>query len=193
MMAMARLGAAVAVSVLLHGAGMAALEQLPPGRMSADVFRERSGLHALHGEMRVVTGAPLAPSKNAVSAPGGKASGASGSMVRPSAYYPVHLLDERPQVRVHIEPAFPMKATVASGRVLLDLYIGTDGRVEELVITDAEPPGVFEQAAAQAFAVSQFTPGKVRGEAVRTVLSVEVLFGRPVPMPASYMAADGPH
>jgi TonB family protein len=192
-MAMARLGAAFAVSALLHGAGMTALEQLPRGWPSAEVFPDRSGPRALHAKLRVVTGVPLAPSKSAGPAQDGKASRGSASMVRPSAYYPAHLLDERPQVRVHIEPAFPVEATVASGRVLLDLYIGTDGRVEELVISDAEPRGVFEQAAAQAFALAQFTPGKIRGERVRTVLSIEVLFGLPVPTPGSYVAADGPH
>jgi TonB family protein len=192
-MAMARLGAAVAVSVVLHGAGMAALEQLERGWPSAEVFPHRSGPRALHAKLGVVTGSPLAPSKSAGPARDSEGARASSGMVRPSAYYPAKLLDERPQVRVHVEPAFPIEATVASGRVRLDLYIGTDGRVEELVISDAEPRGVFEQAAAQAFALAQFTPGKIRGHAVRTVLSVEVLFGLPVPMPASYVAADAPH
>ncbi len=105
-------------------------------------------------------------------------------MVR-SAYHPAYLLDERPQVRALVEPVFPPGAPVESGRVLVHLYIGADGRVEEVVIADAQPPGVFEQAAAKAFAAAKFTPGKVRGESVKAYLAIEVLFGAPLPHSAA--------
>jgi outer membrane biosynthesis protein TonB len=54
--------------------------------------------------------------------------------------------------------------------------------VEEVLVTQAEPPGVFEQAAAHAFAAARFTPGKIGGKPVKTSLVIEVLFGTPVPI-----------
>jgi protein TonB len=112
-------------------------------------------------------------------------------IVPPASYYPAHLLDERPQIRTHVEPAFPAAAPVPSGRVRLRLYIGEDGRVEQIAVMQSDPPGVFEASATAAFAGAQFTPGKVRGSAVKSQMTIELFFGSPVPL-ADSRTADTP-
>jgi hypothetical protein len=175
-----RLAAALGASLLLHGAGLAALEQLPAGWQAKDGLAGRFSGSALRASLRPasVAAEPVAlnekpPTRLKRPSPQG--------LVAPHAYYPTHLLDERPQIRAHVEPAFPEGAP-DFGRVALRLFIGADGRVEELAITESDPPGVFEQAAAQAFAPAQFTPGKIRGEAVKSLMTIEVFFGAPAPL-----------
>ena len=189
MIATGRLASAIGASLVLHAAGAALLAQLPPGSPGAALAERSFDPGVLHATLRVEATKPAAQpvghaSRTAAAAEREKSPIPTG--IVPSAYHPAHLLDERPQVRAHIEPVFPPGAMVESGRVVVHLYIGTDGRVEEVVIVDAQPSGVFEQAAAQAFAAAQFTPGKVRGAAVRTYLQIEMLFGAPLP----HFAAD---
>ena len=188
MIAPERLASAIGASLVLHAAGAALLAQLPVG-WSGAASAER-GVHAgvIHATLRAQATKPpaqaVAHARPTASAAEPEKTPAPAGIV-PSVYHPAHLLDERPQVRVHVEPVFPPEAPVKSGRVMVHLYIGTDGRIEEVVVADAQPPGVFEQAAAQAFAAAQFTPGKVRGESVKAHLAIEVLFGAPSPASAS--------
>jgi periplasmic protein TonB len=102
----------------------------------------------------------------------------------PSAlvYHPATELHERPLIRTHVEPQFPGGATVPQGRVVLRLFIGDDGSVDEVRVDAAEPQGVFGTAAAQAFAGATFTPGKIGGKPVKSLMTIEVLFGAPVPL-----------
>jgi TonB family protein len=194
--------AALAASLLLHGAGLAALEQLPRGWLAKDGPANRFGHALLHVSLRPVTPVPAA----AVSAPpfakmaaagrtesaGEPAKPLSPEGLLPHAYYPTHVLDERPQVRVHVEPSFPENAPVDSGRVVLSLFIGEDGRVEEVAVTESVPAGVFEQVAAQAFAAAQFTPGKMGGKPVKSLMTIEVLFGAPPAAQHLQPATDSP-
>lgn len=189
MIASERLASALGASLVLHAAGAALLAQLPVGWSGAALAERGFDAGVLHTTLRPEAKKPAAQplahaSRTSAAAEREKVPAPAG--IVPSAYHPAHLLDERPQVRAHVEPVFPPAAPVASGRVVVHLYIGADGRVEEVVVADAQPPGVFEQAAAQAFAAAQFTPGKVRGAAVRTYLQIEVLFGAPLP----HFAAD---
>jgi periplasmic protein TonB len=61
--------------------------------------------------------------------------------------------------------------------VVLQLFISADGTLDNVQVAHAEPRGVFEQAALQAFQRARFTPGKKRGEAVPSLLIIEVTFG----------------
>ena len=178
---------AVGASLVLHAAAGAGLAQLRPGSPAQGPQSSAADPRALHATLR------SAPKNDAVAAlgqtrtamapptPTAKASQQPEGVAPPPAYYPIHLVDERPQVRSSVDPVFPPGAPVPSGRVVIELFIGTDGRVDELVVSDAQPPGVFELAAVQAFAAAQFTPAKVRGVPVRTKLQIEVLFGAPLP------------
>ena len=65
---------------------------------------------------------------------------------------------------------------------MLRLYVSEQGEVEKMVIDSAEPPDWFGQSALDAFAVALFTPGIKDGVPVRSLLTIEVLFGEPVPL-----------
>ena len=112
----------------------------------------------------------------------GRSDEPSAGVLAAPVYYPASQLDQRPLITVRIEPTFPPGAPVASGRVVLRLYISEQGEVEKMVIVSAEPPGWFEQSALDAFAAARFTPGIKDGVPVRSLLTIEVLFGGPVPL-----------
>lgn len=192
-MAPSRLLPAMAASVLAHTAGLAALGQLQPGWPSAEGSAERARAEPFRVAMRA-----QAASRQEHSAPAGDEtkrgmdSAKQRGMIPPHAYYPAHLLDEHPQIRVHVEPAFPAGATAASGRVALRIYVGEHGEVEAIEVIDADPPGQFELAAAQAFARARFTPGRIRGKAVKNLMLIEVLFGDPLPLHENRAGAGSP-
>lgn len=102
-------------------------------------------------------------------------------MVAAPVYYSGDELERRPQPLVHIEPRFPPLAQAQSGRVLLRLYVGETGVVERVEVesSDAEPD--FVQAAREAFGKALFLPGVKDGEAVKSVMRLEVRFGEPAP------------
>ncbi len=93
-------------------------------------------------------------------------------------YIPAEQLDVRPLIMTRIMPEFPPElASGARGRVVLRLFISADGTLDHLQVAHAEPRGVFEQAALEAFARARFTPGKKSGEAVPSLILIEVTFG----------------
>jgi TonB family protein len=111
----------------------------------------------------------------------GRAELPSAGVLAAPMYYPVNQLDQRPLIKIHVEPAFPRGAAAPNGRVVLRLYIGEQGEVEKMAIVEAEPPGAFEKSALDAFAEARFTPGIKNGAPVRCLMTIEVLFGAPAP------------
>ena len=97
-------------------------------------------------------------------------------------YVPAGELDEKPLFRSRPEPDFPAGVTAASGRVVLRLYIGDTGDVDPIAVASVEPEPAFEEPAVRAFASARFTPGRKRGVAVKSVLTIEVLFGLALPI-----------
>lgn len=96
-------------------------------------------------------------------------------------YFAAHELDERPLILNHVEPAFPEEAGNASGRVRLELLISAAGAIDAVHILDARPAGLFEEAARDAFAEARFRPGMRSGAAVKSSVTLELLFGEPLP------------
>jgi protein TonB len=115
----------------------------------------------------------------------GRADLPSAGVLAAPVYYPVNQLEQRPLIKVHVEPVFPPGAPASSGRVVLRLYIGGQGEVEKISIVAAEPPGAFEKSALDAFAAARFTPGIRNGAPVRSLVTIEVLFGAPAPPSAA--------
>ena len=93
-------------------------------------------------------------------------------------YYGVRQLDVFPAPITPIEIAHPAQARNVAGRVNLLLLIGATGAVDEISVIDADPPGVFEEAALRVFSGVQFAPAERSGRPVRARLVVEVNFGR---------------
>jgi TonB family protein len=186
----ARLPAALGASLLLHGAALALVGQMPHGWQLSLSDLGRWGGGALQASLRLTrsddalesspgtsaarpTSVPAPHSRGAAAAP-------SGGVVAPS-YLPAEELDERPLVRTAVHPAFPPEAGVASGRVVLRLLINEAGAVDRLFVLRADPAGVFEAAAMEAFAKAKFTPGRKDGSAVKSALTVELRFGEAPP------------
>ena len=105
----------------------------------------------------------------------------SGLLRAPPRYFTAEELDRRPLIQSHVEPQFPALALAPTGRVVLRLYVGEDGRVERIAVESGDPTGAFEAAARAAFGPARFLPGMKGGVAVKAMLRIEVLFGSPHP------------
>lgn len=145
----------------------------PPAPLAAVAASGVDGDDPRSRQTEAEQGRPDAPNAGVLAAP---------------VYYTASQLDQRPLIRLRIEPAFPPGAPVASGRVVLRLYVSEQGEVEKMVVVSAEPPGLFEKSALDAFAAARFTPGIRNGVPVRSLIAIEVLFGAPVPGPAARRA-----
>lgn len=91
-------------------------------------------------------------------------------------YYPPRELDVQPRALGRIEPAYPPEADRQgrSGRVRLQLKLEADGRVSNVEVMEADPAGLFEESAVEAFRVARFSPAQRGGRPVRALLLIEV-------------------
>ena len=93
-------------------------------------------------------------------------------------HYPARDLDIYPHALNPIRPVYPHAAREAqvAGSVTLLVSIDEAGRVLSTSVVDAEPGGVFEQAAQQALADSTFYPAQKNGRTVRSRIVVKLEF-----------------
>lgn len=108
---------------------------------------------------------------------------AASAEVPASRYYRTSELDVRPGIMTHVEPLYPEAAArrFLSGKVVIQLDIDENGRVERAQAIRAEPPGYFEASAERAFRAARFTPGMKGGRAVKARMLLEVQFDSPSP------------
>lgn len=94
-------------------------------------------------------------------------------------YYEVRELDTIPMPLAKIEPIFPTAALAdgATGVVQLEMFVDEKGQVESLRVVDSTAPGIFDQAAIDAFARQKFQPGIKDNAPVKTHLKLVVNFG----------------
>ena len=85
-------------------------------------------------------------------------------------------LDPGPRPLASIEPEYPDSANLQEGKVVLRLLISDAGVVDDVAVVRAEPKGLFENAALDAFRVARFSPGMVLGSPVKSQITVEVEF-----------------
>jgi TonB family protein len=178
-----RLGGALAASLGVHAALAAALAGLAAGWQPGSDNKPA----LLLASLQAAPSAP-APSRPA-SAPArperGSHEAAAAGVPLPQPepyYYRTSELTERPAPLARVQPRFPDGAP-ESGRLKMRLYINETGTVDAIDITEAEPEGVFEQAAAEAFAAARFRPGHKDGNPVKSQISLEVSFGAPLALP----------
>jgi TonB family protein len=101
-----------------------------------------------------------------------------GSSIAAPHYWAAERLDVRPQIRTHVMPEYPADLPAGvRGRVVLELFIAPDGKLDRIRVARSEPRGRFEQAAVKAFSGARFTPGMRKGKAVPSLLRIEVTFG----------------
>lgn len=94
-------------------------------------------------------------------------------------YYEVRELDTIPIPLAKIEPKFPTDALAdgVTGVVQLEMFVDETGQVESLRVVDSTSPGIFDQAAIDAFAQQKFQPGIKDNAPVKTHLKLVVNFG----------------
>jgi TonB family protein len=176
---------ALGASLLLHGAALTLADRLPVGGTRPAQEWAQWGSGALQArltdrapEPAATLAPPAMPGRARQSGSGANhAATALPGVVAAPRYLPVDELDERPQIRSHVEPAFPLDANAPAGRVVLRLLIGETGAVDKAVVVRADPPGPFEVAAVEAFKPARFSPGRKNGVAVRSALTMELKFG----------------
>ena len=93
-------------------------------------------------------------------------------------YYGVRDLDVQPRALREIVPDFPAEADRQrlSGKVRLQLKLEADGRISDIEVVSATPPGVFDASAIQAFREARFAPAQKNGRPVRAQVVIEVLY-----------------
>jgi protein TonB len=93
-------------------------------------------------------------------------------------YYSVRELDVQPRALREIVPTYPGEADRQrlSGKVRLQLKLEADGRISDVEVVSATPPGVFDASAAEAFREARFAPAQKGGRPVRARVVIEVLY-----------------
>lgn len=85
---------------------------------------------------------------------------------------------EKIEVLESVSPTYPRDAvkSAQSGYVVLDITVGTDGKVLEAYVVDASPPNVFEEASLRAAYKSRYKPEVRDGQAVVTTGRYRIQF-----------------
>ena len=99
-------------------------------------------------------------------------------------YYSARDVDVHPRALREIVPDYPGAADRQrlSGKVRLQLKLEADGRVSDVDVVSAVPPGMFEDSALKAFRDARFAPAQKGGRPVRALVLIEVEYdweGRP--------------
>ena len=93
-------------------------------------------------------------------------------------YYSARELDVQPRTLREIVPDYPAAADRRglSGQVRLLIELEADGRVRDVSVVSANPPGVFEESALTAFREARFAPAQRKGRPVRARVLIEVVY-----------------
>lgn len=107
-------------------------------------------------------------------------------------YYSAGELDAKPYPLAQVDPGYPVTADGAQyyGRIRLNVYITTRGRVDRVEVVEASVPPAFRDAAVSAFSQARWEPGRKDGRRVNSVKVVEVSFEPPVKMPRAPMSPE---
>lgn len=105
----------------------------------------------------------------------------TSKLVLPDSYYEVSELDTVPASQQAIEPQYPTTALASqiSGEVQLEMLVDERGAIESLLVLESSPPGIFDQAAIDAFQDKKFEPGLRNGRPVKSRLKIMVHFSVP--------------
>lgn len=116
-----------------------------------------------------------APASSAASGPAPGAALTSGVDL---TYYSARDLDVQPRALREIRPEYPSEADrqKLSGTLRLQLKLEADGRVSDVDVVSATPPGLFEKSAIRAFRDARFVPAQKNGRPVRALLLIEVVY-----------------
>jgi hypothetical protein len=92
-------------------------------------------------------------------------------------YYPTSFLTVRPQplAEANLDPP-RLRPIVASGKVILTLWINPFGLASKVAVESTNLPEIFTSTAVDAFQSLRFKPGELHGQKVGAVMRVEVIY-----------------
>ena len=92
-------------------------------------------------------------------------------------YYPTSFLTVRPQplTAADLDPPH-IRRIVASGKVILTLWINPSGQTVKVVVNHSDLPPNFVDTAIAAFQLLRFKPGELHAQKVGAVMKVEVTY-----------------
>lgn len=95
-------------------------------------------------------------------------------------YYSVRDLDQPPRALREIVPDYPAAADRQrlSGTVRLRLELEADGRISNIDVVSAVPPGVFDESAVKALRETRFAPAQRNGRPVRARVLIDLVYDR---------------
>ncbi|MDP2025215.1 energy transducer TonB [Sulfuriferula sp.] len=93
-------------------------------------------------------------------------------------FYTAKEVDVHPRALIQIDPVYPLDATRRgiAGNVTLVLKLDETGAVQDVQVSDASPPGVFDQSALDAFHKARFAPAQKAGRAVKSLVVIKVRY-----------------
>ena len=93
-------------------------------------------------------------------------------------FYTAKQVDVHPRALIQIDPVYPLDATRRgiAGSVTLVLKLDETGAVQDVQVSDASPPGVFDQSALDAFHKARFAPAQKAGRAVKSLVVIKVRY-----------------
>ncbi len=99
-------------------------------------------------------------------------------LIEDPTYYTAKEVDVHPSALKAIWPAYPEEAASANvtGSVVLLLLLDEGGKVQEISVEEATPPGYFEKSAVAAFRNARFTPAQRQGRVVKSSMRIKVSY-----------------
>lgn len=93
-------------------------------------------------------------------------------------WYTARQVDRRPEIMTPALPAYPEEARRRGiqGSVVIEVHIDEYGRVQEIGILEANPPGVFDAAVIEVYGKARYNPAVLNGRPVRYIGKYRVLF-----------------
>lgn len=93
-------------------------------------------------------------------------------------YYPARELDVYPALLAPLAIRYPERALAENraGRALVMLLIDAAGKVDDVAIVEADPPGYFEEAARKTLETAAFSPARKNGVPVRSRVLIHIRF-----------------
>lgn len=123
--------------------------------------------------------APATPAEPAVAAPlPAPAPATAIASAVDLTYYSARDVDVHPRALHEVIPVYPADADRrrVSGKLRLQLKLQADGRVSDIEVLSASPPGVFDESALLAFRSARFAPAQKNGRPVRALVEIEVVY-----------------
>jgi protein TonB len=93
-------------------------------------------------------------------------------------WYEARQLDVQPKASQPINPVYPPDAVRRSqqGTVKLKLRVNEFGAVQDAEVEEADPPGIFDDSALEAFKKARFEPAIKDGRPVRALIYIRVRY-----------------